>query len=62
MTIWFWLVEREILILCKVEIVYQAANLKVVSTTFLLVCLSKREHLSNKGKCFLFHFKSSFRS
>ena len=23
---------------------------------------SKREHLSNKEKCFLFHFKSSFRS
>ena len=23
---------------------------------------SKREHLSDWGKCFLFHFKSSFRS
>ena len=27
-----------------------------------LFCLSKREHLWNKGKCFLFHFESSFRS
>ena len=38
--------------------------LKVVSATFLLVCFfrSKQEYLSNYGKCFLFHFKSSFRS
>ena len=25
-----------------------------------LFCMSKREHLRNKGKCFLFHFESSF--
>ena len=38
--------------------------LKVVSTTFLLVCFfaSKREHLWNKEKCFWFHFENSFRS
>ena len=37
--------------------------LKAVSATFLLVFFkSKREHLSNYEKCFLFHFKSSFRS
>ena len=27
-----------------------------------LFCLSKREHLGNKEKCFLFHFESSFHS
>ena len=27
-----------------------------------LFCMSKRKHLQNKGKCFLFHFKSSCRS
>ena len=27
-----------------------------------LFCMSKREHLRNKEKCFLFHFKSSSRS
>ena len=27
-----------------------------------LFCMSKREDLRNKGKCFLFHFKISFRS
>ena len=27
-----------------------------------LFCISKREVLWNKGKCFLFHFKSSFHS
>ena len=26
-----------------------------------LCCMSKREHLSNKEKCFLFHFESYFR-
>ena len=25
-----------------------------------LFCMSKREHLRNKEKCFLFHFESSF--
>ena len=38
---------------------------KVVSTTFLLVCffMSKREHLRNLGKCFFkFYSKSSFHS
>ena len=25
-----------------------------------LVCMSKREDLKNKGKCFLFHFESPF--
>ena len=34
--------------------------LEVVSATFLLVCFrSKRGHLSNEEKCFLFHFKTS---
>ena len=27
-----------------------------------LFCMSKKEHLRNKEKCFLFHFKSSSRS
>ena len=37
--------------------------LKVVSATFLLVCfVCLKEHLRNKEKCFLFHFKSSSRS
>ena len=27
-----------------------------------LFCMSKREHLQNKEKCFLFYFKSSSRS
>ena len=27
-----------------------------------LFCISKREHLRNKEKCFLFHFESSSRS
>ena len=27
-----------------------------------LFCMSKREHLRNKEKCFLFHFESSSRS
>ena len=27
-----------------------------------LFCISKRKHLSNKEKCFLFHFNSSFHS
>ena len=37
--------------------------LKVASATFVLVCFfkSKRKHFSNYEKCFLFHFKSSFR-
>ena len=39
-------------------------GLKAVSATFLPVCFfkSKREHLSNYKKCFLFYFKTSFRS
>ena len=45
-------------------------NLKVVSATFLVVCLkksaflkkSKKECLWNQEKCFLVHIKSSFRS
>ena len=38
--------------------------LKVVSAIFLLVlfCMSKGEHLWSKEKCFLFYFKSTFRS
>ena len=35
---------------------------EVVFATFLLVCfvfLREREHLQNKEKCFLFHFRSS---
>ena len=36
-------------------------SLKVVSTTFLLVCfISLGEHLWSKGKCFLYYFKRSF--
>ena len=27
-----------------------------------LLCMFKREHFKNKGKCFLLHFESSFRS
>ena len=27
-----------------------------------LLCMSKREHSKNNEKCFLFHFKNSFRS
>ena len=38
-----------------------SVHLKVLSATFLLVCfMSKRQHLQNKEKYFLFHFKSSF--
>ena len=33
-----------------------------VSYIFASLCMSKREHLRNKGKCFLFHFESSFHS
>ena len=42
----------------------QKRNLKTVSAMFLLVCLFKLklEHLLNWKRCFLFHFKSSFRS
>ena len=37
--------------------------LKVVSVTFRLVCfMSKGEHLRNKEKYFLFHFKNFFHS
>ena len=38
--------------------------LRVVSAIFVLVLFfkSKRNHLSNQEKCFLFHFKRSFRS
>ena len=47
----------------KLEKLTANVSLKVVSATFLLVWFkSKREHLRNKEKCFLFHFKSSFRS
>ena len=39
-------------------------NLKAMSTTFLLVCflVCLKESISETVKCFLFHFKSSFRS
>ena len=48
---------------------HKIMNLKVVSATFYvfsttfftdLFCISGREHLWNKEKRFLFHFKSSF--
>ena len=47
-----------------VEPVYFFVNFKgCVRYIFASVFFkSKREHLSNEEKCFLFHFKSSFRS